>query len=156
MVTEQGVIETVRPRKALVRIHRSSACEGCKSRGACQSLSDREMLVEVENELSARAGDRVEISIPAGSLLKLSLLVYFIPIVAFLIGAYAGDAWSGALKMDAVLASVLLGGGAMALTFVMLRKMSRSAEGKGRYSPRITRIVSPGATEDSPESCDNI
>ena len=87
MSNEEGIVEKTYRDKATVRIQRSSACAHCQSRGACQTLSDKEMLIDVTNDLDAKDGDRVEISIPTRSLLKLSLLVYFLPIVALVIGA---------------------------------------------------------------------
>ena len=113
MVTEEGVIEKIVKEKAVVRIRKSSACAQCESRGACQVLSDRAVHVEVKNDLDASVGDCVQLSVPAGSLIKLSLLVYFFPVVALLVGALAGSAWARFFHLDSTLASILVGAIAM-------------------------------------------
>jgi len=87
MVSEQGITEKVTDRKATVRVRKSPTCAHCGSRTSCD-ISDRDMLVEVSNDLQAKVGDYVEISVPEGTLLKLSVLVYLFPIIALMTGAF--------------------------------------------------------------------
>ena len=79
MVTEQGIIEEVSGQKALVRIKKSSACATCESRGNCEVVSGKSMVVEVANDLGGGKGDRVELSVPSGAFLKLSYLFTYSP-----------------------------------------------------------------------------
>ncbi|MBW1731304.1 MAG: SoxR reducing system RseC family protein [Deltaproteobacteria bacterium] len=141
MVKEQGVIEKVFSRKAIVKVQRHSACEHCDSRGMCDVFEGKEMEVEVINDLQAKVGDRVELSVPGRSLLKLSLFVYFIPVIALLIGAYLGNLWAPSLNMSPPLASILAGGLAMGVTFFVLKRIDRSALSKEYYIPRVTRVI---------------
>ncbi|MBW2111858.1 MAG: SoxR reducing system RseC family protein [Deltaproteobacteria bacterium] len=85
MVTERGIIEDVTGQKTLVRISKSSACATCESRGSCEVSSGRSMLVEVANDLGGGKGDHVELSVPSGALLKLSLLFLFMGITFYLL-----------------------------------------------------------------------
>jgi sigma-E factor negative regulatory protein RseC len=141
MVTEEGVIEKIFRHKALIRIQKSSACAHCDSRGACQVISDREMLIEIANDLQAKVGDHVEISVQEGSLVKLSLLVFFLPIVALVVGAYAGGSLADSLEIDSTLSSVLGGALAMGITFFALKRFERAFKDKAEYHPRMTRIL---------------
>jgi sigma-E factor negative regulatory protein RseC len=149
MVTEEGIVERTINEKAVILIQRSSCCTHCSSQGACDVMNDREMRVEVMNELSATVGDRVEISLPARSLLKLSLLVYFFPIVALVAGAYASGVWAASLGIQTSLASILGGGAAMGLTFYAVRHLDRLAQIKGQYDPRMRRILLSSQTPPS-------
>ena len=99
MATEEGIIEKAFENKAVVRIQRNSACAHCQTKGACEMLSDKEMRIEVSNRLHAKDGDRVEISIPTRSLLKMSLFVYFLPIVALVIGAVLGGEFAEVFRL---------------------------------------------------------
>ena len=126
MVTEEGVIEKIFHQKALVRIQKSSACAHCDSRGACQVISDKEMLVEIANELQAKVGDHVELSVLETSLLKLSLLVFFLPIVALVVGAYAGGALADFFDIESTISSVIGGALAMGFAFFALRRFDRN------------------------------
>jgi sigma-E factor negative regulatory protein RseC len=104
-------------------------------------LSNKEVLIEVVNDLQANIGDHVEISVPTGSLLKLSLLVYIFPIIALIVGAVLGGAWAQSFGLPSTLASILGGGFAMGITFYILKRIDRIERVKGEYQPRITRIL---------------
>jgi sigma-E factor negative regulatory protein RseC len=141
MVTEEGIVETLMGRTAAVRIQRSSACSQCESRGTCHALSDKEMMLQVSNEIGAEVGDHVEVSLPGGSLVKLSLLVYLAPIVALILAASAAGHWSHVVGMESTLASILGGALGMGAAFYTLKRADRSAERNRRYHPRLTRIL---------------
>jgi len=99
------------------------------------------MFIEVTNHLQARAGDHVEIKMPAGSFLKLSLLVYILPIAALIVGAYLGAEISGYFHLHSTAGSILGGAIAMIITFMVLRMIDRSAQSTEKYQPRMTRIL---------------
>ncbi len=141
MVRERGVIETVTSKRAMVRIQKSSACSACESRDSCGATSGNGMTIEVANELMASEGDVVEISISSGSFLKLTLLVYFMPVVALIAGACLGDELGTHLGLNATLAAILTGGIAMGTTFFALRRFDHYQRQKRSLSPKMTRIL---------------
>ena len=141
MITEQGVVEEIDHQKAVVRIQKGSACAGCESRGSCMVMADKTVLVEVTNELEADIGDIVELGMGSGSLMKLSLLVYFFPVIGFVAGAFIAAAWAESFHMDSTTASLLGGFVAMALTFFILIWFNRGAQKRGEYRPRMMRIL---------------
>jgi sigma-E factor negative regulatory protein RseC len=141
MITEQGIVEEVSGRKATVRVEKSSACATCQSRESCQEGSGREMIIEVANEIGAATGDRVEISIPSGSFLILSLLVYLLPVAARIAGAVAGGAVARALHFNLTLASIAGGSLAMGITFYALKRLDRSTRAQKQFQPRMTRLL---------------
>jgi sigma-E factor negative regulatory protein RseC len=141
MITEQGVVDRVSGRKAVVRIEKSSACAACQSRESCQEGSGREMVIEVANDLGAGEGDRIEISIPGGSFLILSLLVYLLPVAALIAGAVAGGAFAGTLHMNPTFASIVGGCLGIGVTFYALKRLDRSSRAQKEFRPRMTRIL---------------
>jgi sigma-E factor negative regulatory protein RseC len=141
MATEEGIIEKAFENKAVVRIQRSSACAHCQSKGACEMLSEKEMRIEVSNRIRAKDGDRVEISIPTSSLLKMSLFVYFLPIVALVIGAVLGGEFADVFRLTPTMGSILAGTVFMAAAYFLLKRLNKSAEGRYEYQPQITRIL---------------
>jgi sigma-E factor negative regulatory protein RseC len=146
MLTEEGVIKKVRNRKAEIRLLKISACSRCEHHGSCEVFSGEAKVIEVPNDLKAEVGDHVEISMPERSLMKISLLVYFFPIVALIVGACAGQAWAASLNMPSTLAAIVGGGLAMASTFLVLRWFDRSGRLKDEYHPRMTRILFSGSS----------
>jgi len=141
MISEQGIIERVSGRNAMVRIERTSACATCRSRQSCREVSGRDMIIEVANELGAGKGDRIEISIPSGSFLMLSLLVYLLPVAALIAGAIAGGAIAGALNIDLTPAAIAGGCLAMGSTFYALKRLDRSTRAQKDFRPRMTRVL---------------
>jgi len=141
MITEQGIIETVSGLRAMVRVEKSSACASCQSRESCHEASGKDMIIEVANDLGAREGDRIEISIPGGSFLILSLLVYLLPVAALIAGAVLGGAFAGALHMNGTVASIVGGCLGIGVTFYGLKRLDRSTRGQKEFRPRMTRIL---------------
>ena len=151
MIIEQGIVEEIRGRKALVRIRKSAACAGCPTRDSCEIGSDKPVRVEVVNDLSASVGDLVEISMPAATVMKLSLLIYFFPVLALVAGAVIGNSLAGFLGMGPTPAAMAGGGGAMAATFLGLRRLEKRTGTRERYRPRMTRVLPGGDPEPSAE-----
>lgn len=152
MVNEQGIVDKIVSKNAVIRIQRSSACAKCESKGACQALSDKEVLIEVPNDLQAKEGDTVEISVPTSSLLKLSMLVYLLPIFALIAGSYVGSTLAQEFDLHSSLCSI--GGGiiAMSITFYLLKIFDRASASKAEYHPKMTRILSSYLPHQSGDS----
>ena len=148
MITEQGIVQEMKKRYAFVKVQKSAACNQCSSRGTCD-ISNKDMIIEVLNELQAKEGDLVEISMPEKTLLKVSFLVYFLPIIALLVGAFSGNALAGVFHINSTLASLSGGFLLMGLIFYFLIRQSKSAEYQKRYRPRMTRIIPSSQTFDS-------
>ena len=153
MVREEGTVQKTLPGKAIVKVQRHAACEHCDSRGACDIFEGKEVEVEVINEMEAKEGDRVEVSVPGRSLLKLSFFVYFLPVVALVIGATIGNYLGPAAGISAALAAIVCGGVMMGATFWILRRMDKLAVSTDAYSPKITRILSSSVS--LPQASDN-
>ena len=142
MVREKGVIDRITGKRAMVRIRKSSACSACESKDSCDVTSGKGMTIEVVNELMASEGDLVEISISSGSFLKLTVLVYFVPVAALIVGAYLGDELAVRVGFNATLGAILTGGAGMGATFLVLRRFDQYQQQKRSLSPRMTRILS--------------
>jgi sigma-E factor negative regulatory protein RseC len=141
MVREKGVIERITGKKAMVRIQKSSACSACEAKDSCDVTSGKGMTIEVVNELMASEGDVVEISISSRSFLKLTVLVYFVPVAALIICAYFGEALGARLGFNTSVASILTGGMGMGVTFFILRRFDQDQRKKRSLSPKMTRIL---------------
>ena len=141
MVTEKGIVAALSKHKAQVRVQKSSACASCEARHACHIHGNKEMIVEVANDLQAKAGDLVEISVPTRSFLRISLLVYLLPVLALIFGAYAGGVCAPSLGLQSTLASVLGGALAMGISFNVLRRIDRAAQNRADFGPRMTRVL---------------
>lgn len=152
MERERGIVDQADSQKAVIHIQQSSHCATCASREDCHAMNDKVMRIEVANKLNVKAGDHVEIAVPTRSLLKLSLIVYLVPILMLMVGAFVGQQWGKDSSSDATMASVIGGISAMAISFLGLKGLDRKMRGKVEYSPRITKILSSASP---PEHGDN-
>jgi len=141
MITEKGLVEQIVGEKAVVRIQPNAACESCEARGSCRGESGKPLLIELRNDLQAKAGDQVEISMPARSLMKTGMLVYLFPVAALIAGAAVGNAFVGPLHMDPNLGALLGGALALGLSLAVIKGVDRSARNRTAYHPRMTRIL---------------
>ncbi len=143
METEEGIVEKTSRRKAWVRIQQKAGCATCHSRDSCEIVSkNKQLVIEVSNELHAETGDIVELTMPEGALLRLSLLVYFFPVVALVIGALLGSRLAVPLQVDPTIASIVTGFGAMSIFFCLLKWIEHRTHAKNKYAARISRVLS--------------
>ena len=108
MAIEQGIVVGMGNggnQTAWVETVRSSACESCASKESCNAGSGKQK-VEAVNEIGARVGDRIHLSISSGALLKATFLLYMFPILCMLAGAFAGNAMAGAFDASSSLTSM--------------------------------------------------
>jgi len=143
MISEQGIIERISNKTAYVKVARSSACRHCSSKDSC-NISDRDMIVEVINRLNAKEGDRVEISVPEGTFLKLSLLVYISPVIALMTGAFLGNYLATLSGINPSAAAAVTGALFLVIAFIGLKIFENKKKAGDRYYPRMTRIIFSG------------
>lgn len=84
-----GVITKTYKDKAEIEIKRMSACgDNCK--GCSSSCDTPGHMIVLENNINAQVGDTVELMGKTGDILKLTMIVYFVPFTLMLIGIFAG------------------------------------------------------------------
>ncbi len=142
MNTEEGIVTKVDQDRTWVRVRRSSMCEGCKTRGACYTLSgDKDMESEVSNPIGARVGDRVVLQISSGSLLKASFLFYMVPVLFLVVGIVLGMKLGSRYGGDPEIFAALTGIAAAALSFLIIKIFSRRFRDNEAYKPEIIKII---------------
>ena len=152
MVTEEGIITGTARTMAWVKTIRSKSCDSCESKDSCaESSKPREMIVQVENSLNAKAGDRVVIGFDAAPMLKLSFMLYILPVIFLISGAVIGQHLSPAMNMDESPASILVGLAFFALSFVVVRLFNNRYANKKEFKPFMVRFAR--TTDRITEAC---
>ena len=152
MISEQGIVESTNKKSAFIKIIKSSACNHCTEKDSC-TVSDRDMVIQVDNRLDAKKGDMVEVSVPEGTFIKLSLMVYMFPVISLMVGAFLGNFLSTALKTNPSATAAITGALFLAVSFLILKKLDKKKRAGDRFYPRMTRIV---FSEKAPQSGGNI
>ena len=146
MATEQGVVTRLNaegdPPTAWVKIVRTGACESCSSRNSCNvgkgGLTDE---VEAVNTVKAGIGDRIQVTMETGSLMKATFLLYLFPILCMIVGGVLGHWMSLSLGIRGSILSVLLSLAFLAAAMIIVRAKGRRMGMKSAYQPRILRVL---------------
>lgn len=143
MLIEFGKVLDVSDGKAKVKMQRNAACGDC---GACHvSKSQMEMTLNVDNNINAQIDDEVELNIENVDFLSAVLIMYGIPLLALVLGIFAGYYGLMALgyKIDTSQAvSAVLGLGLMSLSFMYIKSKEKVIKNLKKYKPVMVRIIS--------------
>ena len=142
-MNQQGfIVEIVDDKTAKMRMQRHSACASC---GKCAKLTSesQDLVVEVDNQIGAKVGDYVEVSMESVKVMKATMLAYILPLV-FLI---AGTAicffvlnkieFKGPIELLSGLSGLLF----TFLSYLYLRKNDKKYRESRDYIPVVVRII---------------
>ena len=139
-----GKVLEDRGEQALVLLKRHMACEGCGRCGGILGGSDiKDEEVEVANPIGAIEGEMVQVEIDDQKVLLLSFVIYFVPVLALLIGLIFGQ-WvviNFGWTIEQNLASVIFGFFLMFITFLFIRRWDQFIKKTNKYKPVITSLV---------------
>ena len=127
-MTRTGKVVSAENGRIKVCFERPEMCAKC---GQCSQ--NQETLIELEGE--ADAGDMVEVDLPEGDLLRVSLFAYVIPLIALLAGLYLGDLLFHSETGQAVCAVILT-----ALSTGIVIWYDRRLKKQQKHLPRILSI----------------
>lgn len=158
MAIEEGIVTNLnaaagRESTAWVKIVRTGACESCSSRHSCDvgKGGGQSQEVEAVNEVKARIGDRIQVAMNTGSLIKATFLLYLFPILCMILGGLAGQWISMRLHVQGSIWSVLFSLAFLAVAMLVVRVKGRQMGMNKAYRPRILRVIGRAtATSISP------
>jgi sigma-E factor negative regulatory protein RseC len=145
VLTRTGVVKAVQGRMALVMTRMEPECEGCKAKDACFTLGGGGANTEVRarNTAGADVGDLVTISIKGSSLVKVSFLVYMVPILALVVGIVIGYWLSKLIPVDENILVALFGLLAFSGAFIWLKKKGDRLSSRKEFIPEIVSRQTP-------------
>ncbi len=143
MATTEGIVTKIYSSTAWVKCTKSAACESCKAKDFCDTVggSDDDVEVEAINAALAKVDDRVTISFKTSSLLKVSFLVYMIPILFLIMGVVIGDKTAPLLNYDQTIFSIITGFLFLFAAFLFVKAKGKDLSAKEEYKPKIIRIL---------------
>ena len=130
--------------RAIVTVRRAEACHSCAAQGACNALGGKtqDMTLAVDNDIGARPGDQVVLSLSEASVIKASAVLYLVPAICVIGGAIAGSIHATDLGLDSDLAAIIGSGIGLAaglgLTAILGARMSKDKQ----YLPKLVSIKS--------------
>ena len=140
------VIKTEPNDYAQVLLDRKNACGGCESSGGdCHSClaSANKMQSRVVNTIGANVGDVVKIQLSFGSLSTGAAILYLLPVIGMLCGAFAGSWLDELLNIAEMTGSILGAVCGLGFGFIIVIFIDRSPGMRKKITPTVTEIVTP-------------
>jgi sigma-E factor negative regulatory protein RseC len=142
LATEKGIVTKLESATAWVTTTRTSACETCTAKSACRTLGGgKEMEVEAINLVGAKMGDWVVLGFETSALVKISFLVYIVPIISMIIGALIGQKIALSYHYNGSVLSAIMGFLFFFLAFLFIKSAGNKMAKKNEYQPKIIRII---------------
>ena len=95
MIEELAVVVKIENHQVWVESGQNSACGGCQQKASCTSNALGSVLkkkpVPVDSGIQLKTGDEVMVAIDENLLLRASLLLYLVPLIALFAGAGIAD-----------------------------------------------------------------
>jgi sigma-E factor negative regulatory protein RseC len=149
-----GVIIKTDSKKALIKTSRRSICAECSDKASCSFESalgkDSPEEVEAQNPINARVGDHVEFDLPGRTELKLSLVIWGLPIVGLVAGAALGFRLHSIFSISSDAAALIGAFAGLSLFFLVLVAYDRLARNNISLVPVIIRRADPASCPDRP------
>ncbi|MFI8416650.1 SoxR-reducing system protein RseC [Serratia sp. NPDC078593] len=144
MMKEWATVISWQQGVALLRCEPKAGCSSCSARTGCGARALNELVPETEHQLQVHIqqplepGQRVEVGIAEGSLLRSAMLVYLTPLLGMILGGSLLQLWQGT---DAAAALGALIGGVGA--FLLARKLAQRIDEQDAYQPVVLQIGLP-------------
>ncbi len=138
------IVETIGD-QAVIETSRRGICAECHHQSSC-SLDgalgkDVPEKVRANNPIGAKIGDVVEFDLKGHTELKLSLLIWAVPLAGLIIGAIIGASLHQSLSFSADAAAFIVGLAGLVLFFVPVMLYDRYFAKEDRLTPDILRIT---------------
>jgi sigma-E factor negative regulatory protein RseC len=149
-----GVIIETDSGRAIIKTSRRGICAECSDKASCSFESalgkDAPEEVRAQNPINARAGDHVEFDLPGRTELKLSLMIWGLPIAGLIAGAVTGARLHPILSLSSDAAALLGAVAGLVLSIVPLVIYDRLVKNDQRLVPVIIRRANPASCPDRP------
>ena len=89
-LTEEGIVKESKDGIATIVISNSDNCEECTAKLYCKPGNSSERSLTVKDTFGVVAGDKVRVSIKGSQILRVSFLIYGIPLILILAGLFFG------------------------------------------------------------------
>ena len=146
MIEETAEVVGIDDEGVWVETRRRSTCSGCAAEHGCGTavlskvLGTRRTRIRVLADMPLAVGDRVLIGIAERALVRGSLAVYAVPLLALLLGAVLGRLGAGSgLWASGEAASLVLGLAGLAAGLLWLKRFTRRIQRDRNYQPVVLR-----------------
>lgn len=134
---EIGYVIEIEEEIAMVRIGRHSDCKNC---GLCPGTDN--IVLEVDNSLGAKVGDKVYIEMKEDKLVRSVYIVYIQPLVLTFVGIFIGYFLSNYINQSKVLFEIIFGVIFFIISIVYIKFEDKKVAKNANSVPKIVKIIS--------------
>ncbi len=152
MIEESGLVVATENGDAWVETSRRSSCGSCEA-GGCgtgalsQVLGRKSQRLRVKNPLGAKTGEQVVLGITESALIRGSLAVYLVPLLALMGGGLFGELMAPQLALPGEGMTIFFALLALAVSLLWLRRFNRRIANDENFNAVILRRESNLAAE---------
>ena len=151
MIEERARVIAIENDQLLLEAETRTACNACEARQGCGTsvlskwVGRKFTRFQVPNTVNARVGDEVVVGLAEEAMLKGSVFVYLLPLVAMILFAVLADGLISADAASRDLLVLMTAVAGFALTLVISRLVLSSSSNRIRLTPVVIRknIVGP-------------
>ena len=142
MIEDIGVVTKTDGVTASIIVRKKDFCDGCTAKGTCESTEEG-MEIKALNTVQAKVGQTVKVSLGSQTFLKGTILVYGIPLIAFIGGTIMGkiialEYFNGT---DSDLVAAATGFAVFIISLFGIKIWAKKAASATEYKPFIEDIV---------------
>ncbi len=93
------------------------------------------------NEAGARVGDRIVMQFQTSSLLKVTFMLYVLPILLLIVGAVIGQQLSPVIQINSSASSIIVGFLFFTATVWIIKSKANRMATQNQYQPKIIKIL---------------
>lgn len=152
MLEESGKVVALEGEHAWVETSRRSSCGSCEAKGCgtgalSQILGNKSQKLRVRNPIGAKPGEKVILGVAESALIKGSLAVYLVPLLALFAGGLFGEMMASQLSFPQEGTSVFFALMALGMSLLWLRRFNRRIANDERFDAVILRRDTHLSTE---------
>ena len=93
------------------------------------------------NEAGAGVGDRIVMNFQTSSLLKVTFMLYVLPVLFLILGAVIGQQLSAVIQISPSASSIIVGFLFFFAAVWIIKSKANKMAGKNQYRPKIIKIL---------------
>ena len=145
MIEQDAHVIAAQAGMVTVEVTTQSSCSSCATKTGCGTgalskvLGNKKMLIELENNLQLKIGDRVIVGLEERALVLGSLMIYLLPLLGFFVAAIGADYLSDIWAVQGEWLTIVGGICGLIISFLVIRNIASRADGKQINRPVLLR-----------------
>ncbi|ORU92767.1 MAG: hypothetical protein A6F72_05395 [Cycloclasticus sp. symbiont of Poecilosclerida sp. N] len=145
MIEETAIVQAVDERSIKVLTTQRSGCHKCSESSLCSTsilsrfFADKEIELTLFTDLSLKVGDKVLLGIEEKVLMRLTFLIYFIPLCALFVFAILGEFIAQKLNIDTELLTILFAMTGFSCCYFFVKWFIKNYVGVRKIQPTVLK-----------------